>query len=431
MALTKVSFSMIEGQVASVHDFGAVGDGIVDDTVAIQNAINSLANTGGTVFFAKGVYRISSTLTVETSNIMLLGEGPDSNHDIGLQGALAATLLQWVGPSGGTMVRFQSPAGVTNQKKSGGGVKNIQFSANSVAGIGLQIISWYNAIFQNIHFSNPTDWGIDIDCVASLGEARDTQYCRFSQCSSRHSETPGGTGGLIRLNSSFSGANPSLNYFELMDCLYANGTAYELGDCDNNIFIRCRAFRAFGSGIGILCKGSNTSPFLVPRSNIFLHFTGTSATSIICRGTSSFTYPSYDNNFLLLDADNSTPAPTIETGASAYWSSTNGTYGPLYPQGIGVGEDAFDTLQAKALKNNTDSVFIVNESDGHIILSNSAGTAKWRLYLNSGNMTIGRIAGSGYLDLATGGALRIDGQPVTLGAADSGGTGFKVLRVPN
>lgn len=40
MALTKVSNSMIEGAIVNAVDFGAVGDGIADDTAAIQAAIN-------------------------------------------------------------------------------------------------------------------------------------------------------------------------------------------------------------------------------------------------------------------------------------------------------------------------------------------------------------------------------------------------------
>jgi hypothetical protein len=50
-------------EFVSVKDFGAVGDGVVDDTAAIQNAIDA-APFGGSVYFPSGKYIISSAITV-------------------------------------------------------------------------------------------------------------------------------------------------------------------------------------------------------------------------------------------------------------------------------------------------------------------------------------------------------------------------------
>ncbi|TNJ67876.1 hypothetical protein FE784_03550 [Paenibacillus hemerocallicola] len=46
---------------ASVKDFGAIGDGIADDTASIQAAANSLTK-GGILFFPAGTYKISDTV---------------------------------------------------------------------------------------------------------------------------------------------------------------------------------------------------------------------------------------------------------------------------------------------------------------------------------------------------------------------------------
>eukprot|EP01052_Picozoa_sp_SAG31_P035924 SAG31_NODE_4403_length_3266_cov_1.232397_2_plen_737_part_01 len=53
----------ISGTTVDAKSFGAVGDGIHDDTNALQAAIDA-APRGGTVFIAKGAYRISRTLNV-------------------------------------------------------------------------------------------------------------------------------------------------------------------------------------------------------------------------------------------------------------------------------------------------------------------------------------------------------------------------------
>jgi parallel beta-helix repeat protein len=55
----------------SVLDFGAVGDGVTDDTLAIQAALNS----GASVFLPSGTYNISSALTISTNGQEFIGQG--------------------------------------------------------------------------------------------------------------------------------------------------------------------------------------------------------------------------------------------------------------------------------------------------------------------------------------------------------------------
>lgn len=73
-AVTRVLTSRLQDFV-SVKDFGAVGDGITDDTVAIQTAINSFASGQGTVYFPKGTYLVTSTVSVVLDRLILLGAG--------------------------------------------------------------------------------------------------------------------------------------------------------------------------------------------------------------------------------------------------------------------------------------------------------------------------------------------------------------------
>lgn len=60
MTLTKVTHSLINDSVFSVVDYGAVGDGVANDRLAIINTIAAVkANGGGTVLFPAGQYLIS------------------------------------------------------------------------------------------------------------------------------------------------------------------------------------------------------------------------------------------------------------------------------------------------------------------------------------------------------------------------------------
>lgn len=67
----------------SVKDFGAVGDGITDDTAAIQNAINYCLSIGAELTLPVGSYVISSTLelygTVFLTGVSLIGEKTGSS----------------------------------------------------------------------------------------------------------------------------------------------------------------------------------------------------------------------------------------------------------------------------------------------------------------------------------------------------------------
>lgn len=71
MSLTKVTYSMIDGPVFNVKDYGAVGNGSTDDTAAINAAIDAaFAVGGGVVVFMPVTYAILTTVKVR-SNVTL------------------------------------------------------------------------------------------------------------------------------------------------------------------------------------------------------------------------------------------------------------------------------------------------------------------------------------------------------------------------
>lgn len=67
MALTKVTYSMIKGALLNVLDYGAVGDGVTNDSVAFQNAINAASSANQGLFLPSGKYRLTEPIEIPNS----------------------------------------------------------------------------------------------------------------------------------------------------------------------------------------------------------------------------------------------------------------------------------------------------------------------------------------------------------------------------
>jgi hypothetical protein len=91
MSLTKATFSMILGAPANVLDYGAKGDGITDDTAAIQAAVNASRN----VYFPQpsgAFYKCTSPITLMQDSVV---EGANKQNTVvkffGCAGFIAST----------------------------------------------------------------------------------------------------------------------------------------------------------------------------------------------------------------------------------------------------------------------------------------------------------------------------------------------------
>lgn len=137
----------------NVLDYGAVGDGVNDDTCSILRAIKAIEdanddngtnrfNSGYTLFFPEGTYRITKTIKITESNIRI--EGANSSNTILY--AKDATF---------DLVNFDG----TKQALYGSGISNIKiYSPNTTtSGVALQFINIINSINENVEISGSYD----------------------------------------------------------------------------------------------------------------------------------------------------------------------------------------------------------------------------------------------------------------------------------
>lgn len=234
-AVGAVERSVLEklGDLPSVKDFGAVGDGVVNDAPAIQAAINA---TSGALYFPPGNYKLGTGLSWTKSDMRLIGAGQGSTTltctfatgDIISIGDGAAnpnntvvsgfSITSSVVRSAGAAVRVQNGHNITIEKmrldtnmfwgfRFDGGAQQFiyrldDFEINSGA-IGV-IVGQSGGTVQDMFINNGIIYGMSsagimlldasgvyssqVDCVACFdglttfpGPAQTVRYCFFTQ----------------------------------------------------------------------------------------------------------------------------------------------------------------------------------------------------------------------------------------------------------
>jgi hypothetical protein len=163
MSLTKVSYSMINGAVFNVLDYGATGDGTTDDTAAFQAAVNAAftpeaSNFGGsTLFIPRGNYKITTVITLPNAQFNITGAGSSS-------------VITCVGCSA-----FRYPGQFTTISK----LENLWISGDSTANTEAfnsnpTNTSW---VFARVNFSN-----LEIVGFPRMFNVPNAQICSWDKC---------------------------------------------------------------------------------------------------------------------------------------------------------------------------------------------------------------------------------------------------------
>jgi hypothetical protein len=136
-------------ETVSVKDFGAVGDGVTDDTAEIQAAIDYLKPIGGTLLFPAGTYKVTSSLNwISTVNTGLPGIFFQGVGGTGGPSGGATTIIKSYIASGPLFqiqgTKSQSAGGTGSLFINGGGISGICLDGTNATGTsqGIRVNGW-------------------------------------------------------------------------------------------------------------------------------------------------------------------------------------------------------------------------------------------------------------------------------------------------
>lgn len=148
----------------NVKMYGAVGDGVTDDKLAIQAALNAASSIGGgTVVFPPGVYYVSAPVTVYAGT-SLVGAGPAGQQfvDDGTQGSvLLSAADSGIITTDGTDIVGGNPA--VSGRKEFYSFRGLRFKNADAASAGTNILVdiryAYNIVFEDCIFDGTSRGG--------------------------------------------------------------------------------------------------------------------------------------------------------------------------------------------------------------------------------------------------------------------------------
>jgi hypothetical protein len=425
MALTKVSFSMIEGAYANVLDFGAVGDGLTDDSAAIQAAVNAsdcvyfppgktymavliyirpgmtIIGYGATIKLLPNQGKFARLLTTQNN---LLNQVDDSEplNVVGLRfDGNRTNQGPYLGYEKEQQMLLFLDAGNNNTGRLVANVSDCDFVESCSDGIGVYIN--VDVAISNCHF-----WNCFRGSITPIGGFSKIKFTNVSAGGNVHNsflniEPDGGGGGVGDLSLDICGSN---SVFEgTLDCgMTYGGTA---------LFDNCKF-----KGIGFDIVGSNSANLLNFRA-VNCEFTVQEATN------SYLQWPNFAqfDNCKFNHSENSAAIPALYV---IWGANTNQRIVFNGCQHVHKGPGAFATLAAVYVAATSSPTNVI-EFDGGSIGDGSAlgDTFTYGVYLSQGGAfkMDNTVVHADYIGLAsstTGFSYSVHLGQVTLGANNVG-----------
>lgn len=188
----------------SFEDFGAYGDGVHDDTSAIQRAINAAAGSNAIVETGGHIWNISQTIVVGngstnspsmTNDIQIIGLGPGATS-AEIAPAYTTNKFQWVGATNGTMFFFAGPM-------HGVRLQGLMFDCNSIAGTAIALQHVLKSHFEELTLAHYLGTALTLTAYgAPMNTAVGASDDVFINV---HCEAPGSGGNGMSVGSSTNG----------------------------------------------------------------------------------------------------------------------------------------------------------------------------------------------------------------------------------
>jgi len=400
-------------QYISVKDFGAIGNGIADDTAEILAACVA-ANAAGiqNVLVPPGTYN-HTTLDLTDLNVRLVGSGVES------------TILKYTGANTSDGIKFGTSQNAT-LKVNGVGLQQITVNANALARRAVEVTSVYGAVFESVAILNPYAYGMYWTCLnnrvfnAPGNDPADNQRCftedLYVECVTVPTAVAifldGNAGALAT-----TGANTSLNHFQNIRLNIRNGNGLVFGFADGNTLISFFVFRPLvNTGIGLVFDEDTTGNNRNSRHNLCYNVQA-ARSGVLAKG-SGVGQASNQNAIFGFNLGNGgvDNPPVVQTAATlavwtniaAYNLNTNGV--AVLPL-TGLTQASAYTPAVRARMVN-ESIRIANNSNNHIRLERgnvdySAVEGEWGINVIAAsgsagqNLRVSRVTGTGVFEIAS------------------------------
>lgn len=274
----------------NVLGYGAVGDGVHDDTEAIEAAIAAAnAAGGGVVSLPAGTFTLSATQAA-TEHVRIVGQGAGNR---GSGTPTSPTIIKWIG---GAAKMFTSSAWTNSWS-----FDELVIDGDDTATHGVHAIAMADQEWGAVAIRGCVTRALLLEGTTAAGNTHFNVFRKLMLDASSTTTT------AFELKGDGT-ANVCHNVFHHLFVAFTGTDVGVLwGDSDNNTVILTFIYRNSGTGYGIDLQTNS-------RANYFFHFEGPTVNPMIARTGTRTSISWYDT-------ENAQPAPTLEGTAVVHWIS--------------------------------------------------------------------------------------------------------------